>query len=107
MICSNCGREDEQHDSGLCDSCEMQESYDRASSYAVVIDECYDAVLLRDLCRAEAQKCHIRWSKATNRAAMQRNLQRHEIFAKYAERFEHIRLQEVERIKTRMGMEDD
>ena len=35
-----------------------------ATEYAVVIDESYDAVLLRDLCRAEAQKCHLRWSKA-------------------------------------------
>jgi hypothetical protein len=98
MICNKCGREDEAHESGLCDSCEMQENYDKLSEYAVVIDEGYHAALLRDLCRAEAQKCHIRWSRATNRAAMQRNLQRHEIFAKYAERFEHIRKEEAARV---------
>lgn len=76
-----------------------------ATEYAVVVDESFDAVLLRDLCRAEAQKCHLRWSKAVNRAAAQRNLQRHEIFAKYAERFEHIRLQEAEKIMRKLGLE--
>jgi len=66
--------------------------------YAVVVDESYHAVLLRDLCQQEAQKYHDRWANATTRHAVNRNLQRYEIFAQYAERFDSIRLREIEKI---------
>ena len=66
--------------------------------YAVMIDHPFDALLLRDVCRKEAQRYHDRWVSASTRHAVQKNLQKHEVFARYAERFEHIRVQEVNRI---------
>lgn len=68
------------------------------SEYAVIIDDGVEAVWLRDLCQREAQKHHTRASEATQRAALDLNMQKYECFAKYADRFEHIRKEVVERI---------
>lgn len=65
------------------------------TAHAIVIDESYDAVLLRDLLRREAQKHHTRASKASQRAAVTENMLMYECFSKYAERCEHIRKEEA------------
>jgi hypothetical protein len=66
--------------------------------YAIIIDEEYDAVLLHDLLRQAAQEHHTRAMKATLRRAVNGNMHKHEVFAKYAERCEYIRKQAAERI---------
>jgi len=66
--------------------------------YAVVIDGAIDAVWLRDLCQKAAQDHHTRASRATQRRALTENMNKYEIFAKYAERFEHIRKEEADRL---------
>lgn len=71
--------------------------------YAIVIDKTYDAVLLRDLLRDAAQKHHTRASNTTQKAALHQNMEKYEVFAKYAERCEQIRLDEVQRVKDKMG----
>ena len=73
--------------------------------YAVTIDHTIDAVWLRDLCAKAAQTHYVRGSKATTRKALKENGEKADCFAKYADRFEHIRKEEVERVKESMGVE--
>ena len=72
--------------------------------YAVEIDHTIDAVWLRDLCVKAAQKHLAQASKATKRKALNENREKHLCFAKYADRFEHIRNEEATRIATNMGV---
>lgn len=74
------------------------------TQYAVEIDHTMDAVWLRDLCQKAAQEHHTRASKATQRKALNENIDKYECFAKYAERFEHIRKEEAARITRNMGL---
>lgn len=73
-------------------------------NYAVVIDSGYDAALLRDVCRKEALKYAGRAAGAVAAHSRTRNNERHVIFAKYAERFEHIRVEEAARVRASLGM---
>lgn len=73
------------------------------NEYAIIIDDSYDAILLRDLLRDAAQKAHTRAGKASQRRALDRNLKQFECFARYAERFEHVRKEEAARITERLG----
>lgn len=66
--------------------------------YALVLDASYDAVVLRDLFRAKAQEHHTRWSKASTRKAVKTNLYLYEMYSSLAERCEHIRKEERDRI---------
>lgn len=73
--------------------------------YAIVIDEPYDAVLLRDLLQKAAQEHHTKASKATQRKALNDNTHKHEVFAKYADRCEYIRKSVADRISRSLGVE--
>ena len=75
--------------------------------YAVTIDHTIDAVWLRDLCQKAAQDHHTRASKATQRQALNHNMEKYECFAKYADRFEHIRKEEANRIAMSLGVTTD
>ena len=72
--------------------------------YAVVIDHTIDAVWLRDVCYIQANKHRDRAAAATQRKASTINLEKAEMFQKYAERFEHIRAIEAARITRNMGL---
>lgn len=72
-----------------------------ADEWAIVIDR-GDAPLLRDLLRRAAQDRLNKVAKATQRMALNRNRREHEIFAKYAERCEHVRKGEAERIAAKI-----
>jgi hypothetical protein len=74
------------------------------SGYAIILDSSYDAILLRDVCEREALKYAERAAVAVAAHARTRNNERHAIFAKYAERFEHIRLQQVKQIQDLLGI---
>jgi hypothetical protein len=74
--------------------------------YAIVIDESYDAILLRDVCEREALKYAERAAAAVNSASRQRNLQKQAVFAKYVERFDYIRLQAVQHMRAGLGLSD-
>ena len=66
--------------------------------YAIVLDESYDAVVLRDLLRREADRSLTKAAGAGTARAREKNTQRYLMLTKYAARFEHIRAQESERI---------
>lgn len=72
--------------------------------YAIVVDSTYDAVVLRDVLRQAAQDRFDKAAKAVQRHALDRNMDQHRILAKYAERCEHIRADEAERIAESLGV---
>lgn len=73
------------------------------TEYAIVIDETYDAVLIRNLLQREADKLQRQGDRATRGSAQARNHNRATMYRKYAERCEHIRLQAVEEITSTLG----
>ncbi len=73
------------------------------AQYALVLDDSYSAIVLRDLFHAKAQEHHTRWSKANTRKAVQQNLYLYEMYRSLAERCEHIRKEEVARISAQLG----
>lgn len=73
--------------------------------YAVEIDHSYDAVVLRDLCRKAAETHSKRARLAHTPHARKENADKEEIFTRYADRFEHIRVEEARRIGLSLGVE--
>ena len=76
---------------------------DGDGEYAIVIDQIYDAIVLRDVLKRMAQDRFNKAAKATMRGARTKNLNDGRILAKYAERCEEIRLLEAERIGRKLG----
>jgi hypothetical protein len=66
--------------------------------YAIVIDDTYDACVLRDALRSAAKDRAAKAAKATQRSALKRNKEEHRILAMYAQRCEDIRLEEARRM---------
>ena len=69
------------------------------TQYALVLDNSYHAVVLRDLFQKKAQEHHDRWASASSRHAMQRNAQLYEMYRDLADRCEQIRLDVIAEIK--------
>lgn len=66
--------------------------------YALVLNESYDAVVLRDLFRKKAQEHHDRAANATRRKSVIDNMRNYVMYRDLADRCEHIRKQERDRI---------
>lgn len=77
---------------------------DGEGEYAVVIDQSFDAILLRDAVIKAAKDARKKADKATQGHARSKNAARHEILQKYAERFEHVRVLEAQRITEALGL---
>lgn len=72
--------------------------------YALVLDETYHAVVLRDLFQAKAREHHDRAASAVMRKAVRTNLELYEMYSELAARCEHIRQEEVARITKGMDL---
>ena len=72
--------------------------------YGIVIDDTIDAVYLRDLCQKAANTHCERAGTATARRAVKDNTEKYVMFQKYADRFEHIRKEEVARMSEALGV---
>lgn len=76
---------------------------DGEGEWAIVIDQSWDAVLLRDLLRRAALQAADKAAKAIQRTARTRNIDQQRIFAKYAERCEHIRLETARQVAEKLS----
>lgn len=66
--------------------------------YAIELDDSWDVIVLRDVLRHAAQDRANKAAKAVQGSALKRNRNEHEILQKYADRLEHIRIEEAQRI---------
>lgn len=67
-----------------------------------MIDQSWDAVLLRDLLRRAALQAADKAAKAVQLSARTRNIDQQRVFEKYADRCEYIRLETAKEIAERV-----
>lgn len=66
---------------------------DGDGEYAIIVDQSYDACVLRDVLKQAAMDRSRKIAKATQGSALKRNQEEFEILNKYAGRFERIRIE--------------
>lgn len=78
--------------------------YEGEGEYGIVIDQIYDAHVLRTVLEKAAEERSRRATRASQEHAVELNEKQERILRKYAERCEAIRLMEVERITRNLGL---
>jgi hypothetical protein len=79
---------------------------DGSGEFAIIIDR-GDAPVLRDALKAAAARVEKRTRNVTQGHALRRNERQHRVLAKYAERFEHVRLAEAAAFVRRMREKEE